>query len=298
MAFILRGPLRRATAAAKPFAPAMPRTAVGGLDRRAQLNGLFYHFPGGSFQKPFTGKTGTRKNRGERTMTSVRNLCTSATVALMTLALAGPASALGLGGPFGGHYGNPGSQPNRQCLQNCQQTDRLCLVSARNDAQTCAQSTCAAQGQAAQDACATDFTSTDCQNALSAWKTCLQPCRSTFRTAIGSCLSAAQTCKGTCASVTPTPQPDPQCVSGCRSSLSSCTLSAATTAQGCDADCKPLITTAEQTCATAPFGSGCRTALQGAFACLEPCQQAQRMASQQCLQTAQSCVAACPSATP
>jgi hypothetical protein len=229
-----------------------------------------------------------------------------ATVALV--ALATPVSARGVrhgyrGGPFGGPFhggqlGWPPVRPDRQCLQNCQQTNRLCLGSKRNDGQACAQSTCGTERQAAQDACAADRTSTDCQSALSTFRACLQPCRDAFKAAIHTCLGARWACRTTCASATPPPQPDPQCVAGCRSTLLSCRVAAGTVAQSCNADCGSLITAAEQACAADPRASACSTALQVAFACIQPCGQTRRTTLQGCLETAQGCVASCSLPTP
>jgi hypothetical protein len=216
------------------------------------------------------------------------------------LVFASPASAhrFRFRDPFGGHHpGRPNVQANAQCLRNCGQLDQLCLQSARSDAQNCANTNCTTERQAAQDTCRADRTSADCQSARNAFRTCLQPCRDNLSAASSACRNSKQTCVATCAGAVPT-QPDPQCIAGCRTTLQTCNLGTSTDAQGCFVDCNPLITTAQQTCASDPGASTCTTALQAAQGCVNSCNQIQRAALQKCLQDSQSCIAACPNVPP
>ena len=235
-------------------------------------------------------------------MTSVGKLFALFTVAVGTaVVLAGPASANRFGGfggrgPFGGHFGGPRVKPDPQCLRTCGQVNRLCLQTARTDAQICADMKCGGERQAAQNFCATDYTSTDCANARSALRTCLQPCRDALRTDASTCQSEKKTCVDACGSSVPS-LPDPQCVAGCRSALQSCRSDAQMEVQTCLGKCDSLVTTARQTCMTNPRASACATALQAAQACVQPCNRAERSTLQLCDQTAKTCSAACPTVT-
>jgi len=234
-------------------------------------------------------------------MTNVRKLLVAFAVA--------SAIAYGLAGPLSAEQGDdngggPKPKPDKQCQQNCRMTNHLCMDGAHIALQMCKQSTCGDQLQAAEDACASDDKSDACESARAALHACLQPCRDTFKTTVGTCKDDGQTCVAACPPEpphvpgVPPGHPDKECADGCHATFETCRMGADDTTQSCREGCASLIDTAKQTCASDPSSSDCTAAIQAARDCLDPCKDARKTAELQCLQDAQGCIAACPTASP